>query len=117
MAGDTSGHTRLTVAAFDDDDLVLMSTVTMLEDLGFRVLEAPSGAEVLQSLSDNQVDLVITDWGMPRMTGTATKVVDKRRRAPQGPSIEQGKPAGCWEAARCLWLAKVALLALAFKDF
>lgn len=73
--------------AVDDDDLVLMNTVTMLENLGFPVLETHSGVEAPQRLSESQVDLVITDWGMTRMARTATKVVDKRHRAPQGPNI------------------------------
>jgi CheY-like chemotaxis protein len=38
--------------------------------LCYRVLEAHSGAEALQRLSEGHVDLVITDQGMPRMTGT-----------------------------------------------
>src|SRR5690606_2452777 len=52
------------------DVLIAMSTVDMLEDLGHRVIEANSGAEALQILHGGQeVDLVITDHSMPKMTG------------------------------------------------
>jgi PAS domain S-box-containing protein len=60
----------LTVLAVDDDALVLMNTVAMLEDLGHHPLEAISGAEALELLRSNKVDLVITDQAMPRMSGT-----------------------------------------------
>jgi CheY-like chemotaxis protein len=59
----------LAVLAVDDDSLVLDNTAAMLEDLGHRVLVAGSAAEALALLADNSVDLVITDYAMPQMTG------------------------------------------------
>jgi PAS domain S-box-containing protein len=60
----------LAVLAVDDDFLVLTNTVAMLEDLGHTALSASSGQEALDVLRQNSpVDLVITDQGMPRMTG------------------------------------------------
>jgi PAS domain S-box-containing protein len=60
----------LTVLAVDDDALVLMNTSLMLEDLGHTVIEAYNGQDALGVLrSGRQVDLVITDHSMPRMTG------------------------------------------------
>ncbi len=54
----------------DDDELVLINTVAMLEDLGHSVLAASSGQEALAVLADHPgVDLVFTDYAMPRMTG------------------------------------------------
>ena len=42
----------------------------MLEDLGHKVIEANSGERALEILgSDGAVDLLITDYSMPRMTG------------------------------------------------
>ena len=61
--------TKLTILAVDDDALVLMNTVLMLQDLGHNVLEATSGIDALQVLSKSDVDLVITDHVMPKMTG------------------------------------------------
>ena len=60
----------LTVLAVDDDSLVLTNTAALLEDLGHRVLSAKSGKEALTVLGAHpDVDLVITDQIMPRMTG------------------------------------------------
>jgi PAS domain S-box-containing protein len=59
----------LTVLAVDDDPLVLMNTVMMLEDMGHMVVEANSGTQALGILDQQDVDMVITDQAMPRMTG------------------------------------------------
>ncbi len=55
----------------DDDELVLINTVAMLEDLGHTVLPASSGPEALTILGQQhaEIDLVLTDYAMPRMTG------------------------------------------------
>ena len=59
-----------TILVVDDDALISMSTVAMLEDLGHKVIEANSGERALEILgSDGVVDLLITDYSMPRMTG------------------------------------------------
>jgi PAS domain S-box-containing protein len=67
----SSGARPLTVLAVDDDALVLMNTTLMLEDLGHRVIEAYGGQEALAALrqAEGEIDLVITDHSMPRMTG------------------------------------------------
>jgi PAS domain S-box-containing protein len=60
----------LTVLAVDDDPLVLTNTAALLEDLGHEVLRAKSGKEALEHLHRRtDVDVVITDQVMPRMTG------------------------------------------------
>lgn len=59
----------LKILAVDDDSLVLMNTVAMLEELGHTVIEAHSGLEALEILHREPVDLLITDQGMPKMTG------------------------------------------------
>ena len=59
-----------TILAVDDDVLVLMNTQAMLEDMGHRVIPAHNGEEALRILDQTgDVDLVITDQAMPRMTG------------------------------------------------
>ncbi|API56438.1 hybrid sensor histidine kinase/response regulator (plasmid) [Rhizobium leguminosarum] len=60
---------RLRIIAVDDDGLVLMNTTLMLEDLGHTVFDAMAGPEALDILRKQQVDLVICDHAMPRMTG------------------------------------------------
>jgi PAS domain S-box-containing protein len=69
-ADDVSVSAPLTILAVDDDALVLLNTVAMLEDLGHRVFPATSGREALAILARESVDLVITDYAMPQMTGT-----------------------------------------------
>lgn len=58
------------VLVVDDDALINMSTVDMVQDLGHTALEAYSGSQALEILSSGQhVDLLITDYAMPGMTG------------------------------------------------
>ncbi|AHF87793.1 PAS sensor protein (plasmid) [Rhizobium leguminosarum bv. trifolii WSM1689] len=66
---DENAPRRLRIVAVDDDGLVLMNTTLMLEDLGHTVFEAMAGPEALEILRKQQVDLVICDHAMPRMTG------------------------------------------------
>ena len=60
---------RATILVVDDDTLIAMSTVGMLEDLGHDVLEASSADQALGLLQSNAVDLLITDFSMPKMNG------------------------------------------------
>jgi len=61
---------RLSVLVVDDDLLVLENTAAMLEDLGHAVVEARSGEEAVALLRRTRtVDLVVTDYAMPGMTG------------------------------------------------
>jgi PAS domain S-box-containing protein len=59
----------MVMLAVDDDDIVLNNIVEMLKDLGHTALQASSGSEALQILGRSRVDLLITDYDMPRMTG------------------------------------------------
>ena len=70
-AGDAAADQRsLVVLAVDDDALVLTNTVAMLDDLGHTGIAASSGKEALDILrQQGSVDLVITDYAMPQMTG------------------------------------------------
>ncbi|MBT2339896.1 MULTISPECIES: hybrid sensor histidine kinase/response regulator [Pseudomonas] len=61
---------ELLVLVVDDDSLVLTSTRLLIEDLGHRVLCAPSGHQALELYERNpDIDLVITDMAMPQMDG------------------------------------------------
>ncbi|RDU96333.1 ATP-binding protein [Trinickia dinghuensis] len=62
---------RATILLVDDDALISTSTAYLLEDLGHEVIEANSGADALDILeSGRKVDILITDYAMPKMTGT-----------------------------------------------
>jgi CheY-like chemotaxis protein/two-component sensor histidine kinase len=71
VPSETSGADSLTILAVDDDELVLNNTAAMLEDLGHRVIVATSAESALARLKRDRVDLVITDYAMPRTTGLA----------------------------------------------
>ena len=59
------------VMVVDDDPLILSSTAAMLEDLGHIVIEASSATSALEILrADAKVDVIVTDYAMPTMTGT-----------------------------------------------
>jgi CheY-like chemotaxis protein len=55
----------------DDEAGLLAMVKSTLETLGYRVLTASSGLEALAILesSHSEIDLVLTDWQMPLMSG------------------------------------------------
>ena len=57
------------VLVVDDDALVLLNTVTMAEELGHQVFEAMSGDEALAILASEDIDILVTDYAMPKMSG------------------------------------------------
>jgi signal transduction histidine kinase/CheY-like chemotaxis protein len=83
----SSEAARSHILVVDDDALIAMSTVDMIEDLGHRVLEAHSGSKALEIIeSDVKIDLMITDYAMPRMTG-ADLILAARRVRPDLPVV------------------------------
>ncbi|MBP1475193.1 PAS domain S-box protein [Frateuria sp. MAH-13] len=77
----------LTLLIVDDDDLVLLSTMAMAEDLGHVVHAVRSAEEALAYLdAGGEVDLVITDQAMPGMTGIRLAGL-LRERAPGLPIV------------------------------
>jgi len=60
----------LTLLVVDDDELVLLSTMAMAEDLGHVVHAVRSAEEALAYVdARGEVDVVVTDQAMPGMTG------------------------------------------------
>ena len=92
-AGQTQGAVAPVVGAarfcsvliVDDDPMVAATTAAMLEDLGHSVLVVSSGALALNVVrSDTTIDLVVTDYAMPSMTGVelATQIRQVRPNLP-----------------------------------
>ena len=74
-----------TVLIVDDDELVRDTTAHMLEQLGYRVVQAGSGGAALEILdSRRKLDLLIVDFAMPGMNGVelAKLAATKRPQLP-----------------------------------
>jgi PAS domain S-box-containing protein len=70
-----------TVLVIDDEETVRMLVVEVLEDAGYKAIEAedgPSGLKILQS--DARIDLLITDVGLPGGLN-GRQVADAARRS------------------------------------
>ncbi|CAI8794259.1 Response regulator [Pseudomonas sp. IT-347P] len=78
--------TPSTILVVEDDDIVRMLIADVLEELEFKVLEAEDGDAALELLEDmnNQIDLMMTDHGLPGMNGRelATKARELRPALP-----------------------------------
>lgn len=77
---------RLCILVVDDDVLVLTNTSNMLEELGHDVIEATSGKEALRVMESHDVDLLLTDYAMPGMTGYELAIA-VRARQPKMPVL------------------------------
>ena len=71
----------LRILAVEDEPEVLDVLRAMLHNAGHTVFTAASGREALELFEREPVDLVLTDLGMPGMTGLALAKELKRRRA------------------------------------
>lgn len=69
----------LRILAVDDDPIVLLNTATVLSDIGHQVIQAHSGPAALVELAEHPVDLLLTDYAMPGMTGA--ELVEQARQA------------------------------------
>jgi signal transduction histidine kinase len=74
-------HRRLSVLFVEDDDLIRMVTTDMLEGLGHAVFEAGDAGQALHILKDTPVDVLMTDIGLPGMSGD-TLAAEARRLKP-----------------------------------
>ena len=106
MAGTSTGldKGRSKVLVVEDVALIRMTTVDMVEQIGFAACEAANASEALALLQqDSGIDILLTDLGLPGMTGR--QLVEEARRL--NPSLkviiasgystreeEQDKPAG-----------------------
>jgi PAS domain S-box-containing protein len=62
----------LTVLLVDDEELVRLGTADILDGLGHTVMQAASGTAALNLLRDGaEIDVMLTDYMMPGMTGVA----------------------------------------------
>lgn len=84
---------RGSVLVVDDDDLVLVNTTALLEDLGYSVQSATSGFEALAVVADQpDLDVVLTDFVMPQMNGAALREEIRKIRGDLPVIITSGYP-------------------------
>jgi PAS domain S-box-containing protein len=69
VAGDRQAAGKQTILVCEDDWLIRASTVDMLEDQGHTVFEAADAKTALGILSERPIDVLITDVGLPDMSG------------------------------------------------
>ena len=69
----------------DDNKLGLGARRVVMEELGYTVFVAAGPEEALTLLSKNAVDLVITDYRMPSMTGT--ELIERMRERGHGQPV------------------------------
>jgi PAS domain S-box-containing protein len=74
------------VLVIDDEDLVRDVVARMVEDLGYGALTASDGASGLAMVEANQIDAVLVDMTMPRMSGRDV-IEQLRARRPNLPII------------------------------
>ena len=79
------------ILCVDDNEQELSVLKFMLATNGYRVLSASAGQEAIGIFAGTQVDLVLTDYGMPQMNGS--QLVDRLKQiAPHIPMILLGDP-------------------------
>ncbi len=63
-------YKNLVAMVVDDFSTMRRIVRKILKDLQFReIIEAENGVEALRLLKSNKVDLIVSDWNMPTMTG------------------------------------------------
>jgi CheY-like chemotaxis protein len=74
------------ILVVDDEPLVRQTVQMLLEDDGYVVDEAESGAEALAMFEPGKFDMVFTDYFMPEMKGDQLAAAIKRR-SPKQPVV------------------------------
>ena len=72
---------KLNVLLVEDEVLIRMTAAEMVVALGHKVFEAGSAQEALRILEDNAIDVLITDIGLPGISGSSL-VAQARARWP-----------------------------------
>jgi two-component system, chemotaxis family, chemotaxis protein CheY len=66
------GYETRKVMVVDDSSVMRQIIKNNLKQLGFELsnlLDAEDGEDALQKINQDRIDLVISDWNMPKMTG------------------------------------------------
>ena len=64
-------HPSATVLVVDDEPAIREVITTLLEDEGYLVRHAKDGLEALDTIDDDEIDLIVSDVVMPRLDGAS----------------------------------------------
>jgi two-component system response regulator CpxR len=79
------------ILCVDDNEQELSVLKFMLITNGYKVVSASAGQEAIELFSETQVDLVISDYGMPQMNGD--QLTERLKQlAPHVPMLLLGDP-------------------------
>jgi two-component system chemotaxis response regulator CheY len=77
---------NLRILVVDDFDTMTRIIRNLLIDLGYdQILTAKNGIQACRVLENHHVDLIISDWNMPKMTGI--ELLKKVRNTPEWADI------------------------------
>ncbi|MFC1457947.1 PAS domain S-box protein [Microvirga arabica] len=68
-AAKVASITRWTILLVEDDDLIRSSTAEMMAELGHTVVQAADAKSALKALEADPVDILVTDVGLPDLSG------------------------------------------------
>ncbi|WP_141740239.1 response regulator [Bosea sp. BIWAKO-01] len=60
---------KLTVLVCEDDAIIRMDTADLVRELGYIAIEADSGREAIDIASREEIDILLTDVGLPDISG------------------------------------------------
>jgi DNA-binding NtrC family response regulator len=58
-----------TILLVEDDELVRITTAELMRDLGYVVVESESAESAMLALTQNRIDVLVTDIGLPGESG------------------------------------------------
>ncbi|HEY4208576.1 MAG TPA: response regulator, partial [Puia sp.] len=96
--------TNRTIMVAEDEPINMLLISEVLHKMGFKVIKAATGAEVLELLQKHDPDIIFMDINMPEMDGyTATRAI-RRLKGPQAdtPIIALTADAMTEDKQRCL---------------
>ena len=76
--------TAMRILLVEDDDLIRMNTSDILMESGHIVVEAANATQALDLIEREEVDVLVTDVGLPDMSGADLAVLVKERQPSVG---------------------------------
>jgi CheY-like chemotaxis protein len=93
-----------TILVADDDEVTRKVLKTMCQSLGYKVIESADGQKALETLRRKHVEIVISDWIMPELSGVSLceKIRSEKSESPPFVFLITGKKKGLRNYAEAL---------------